>query len=315
MLRLAHRLLSQGLPALQTDMNVRLLKAVVSGLAMSPPVFIADNVAQYAEDELDKDKNLEDTLIGKTCVPPFSKVFVEYDLPEFISVESASCSLGKLPRAKAGLLQAGVFMFENNDQGQANLQDAGFDWPVNRDAIKRIYYGIACLTTPHGLGLVLPTLIQMFFDKNGAYLGFLRRGNSGHSIAYPADATDAFRHRALMALAFTHCGNVKKVDATESEGPPRKWCRRMKVPELKYHVLQIDPNISGKPRRESEPDGLDRSGKALHICRGHFRTYAEGGPGLFGTGRTGTFWVPSHKRGSSAHGHVMKDYSVGAPNQ
>ena len=57
----------------------------------------------------------------------------------------------------------------------------------------------------------------------------------------------------------------------------------------------------------------DRSGKSLHICRGHFSHYANDGTslGLFGRGTTyGTFWIPSHARGSLEHGRIVSTYKI-----
>jgi len=50
--------------------------------------------------------------------------------------------------------------------------------------------------------------------------------------------------------------------------------------------------------------------KALHICRGHFKTYDE--KPLFGRLK-GTFWWPQTLRGSANQGVVLKDYAVKAP--
>lgn len=49
------------------------------------------------------------------------------------------------------------------------------------------------------------------------------------------------------------------------------------------------------------------------FCRGHFSTYTEDRP-LFGK-VSGTFWVPSHVRGSAKQGVVVSDYNVKAPKQ
>jgi hypothetical protein len=50
---------------------------------------------------------------------------------------------------------------------------------------------------------------------------------------------------------------------------------------------------------------------ALHICRGHFRTYTPDKP-LFGK-VTGTIFVPMHARGSAQEGIVVQNYKVNAP--
>jgi hypothetical protein len=47
---------------------------------------------------------------------------------------------------------------------------------------------------------------------------------------------------------------------------------------------------------------------ALHICRGHFKTFTEDAP-LFGK-RVGTYWWASQVRGKAEEGVVEKDYRV-----
>jgi len=109
-------------------------------------------------------------------------------------------------------------------------------------------------------------------------------------------------------FSFMHCKNVVAVDVTDREGPAEKWLRRMKVPRLIYKTLRIAPMADiVKAHAASEGIPVD---KAMHICRGHFRTYGDDSKGLFGKFK-GTFWVPSHVRGDMRSGSVIKDYEVG----
>lgn len=139
-----------------------------------------------------------------------------------------------------------------------------------------------------------------FLDKLGQMSSENMRRVEGADFFYPPLCAP------LMAISFMHCKNVARIDATETEGPSPKWIRRQKQPTLRYHVLQIDP-MKEVLRKEggSETNGLK---KALHICRGHFATFSEEKP-LFGK-LAGTFWRPSHVRGSAKEGVVVKDYQV-----
>ena len=115
---------------------------------------------------------------------------------------------------------------------------------------------------------------------------------------------------ALLTLSFLNCKNV----TTKIEKPEPRLnaarIRRGKKPFLKYHVLQIEPlKKILRTEGQAETQGLKR---ALHICRGHFATYDE--KPLFGRVR-GTFWIPSHVRGSREQGTVMKDYHVSPGGQ
>lgn len=131
-------------------------------------------------------------------------------------------------------------------------------------------------------------------------------------LAYECDfallAVDAL-DSLLLAISFMHCKNV----AVSPVDPPtklsRKYERKHGRPLTRYHVLEIEPMKRVlKTEGRSDEVGLK---KALHIARGHFRTYSEEKP-LFGK-FAGTVWVPQHLRGSKDRGQVKKDYAVKSP--
>lgn len=109
-----------------------------------------------------------------------------------------------------------------------------------------------------------------------------------------------------LAASFMHCKNV---ELNEYE-PPRKLSKRYEkrhgVPLTSYYTLTIDP----MKKVLKHEGGKDQGGlsKALHICRGHFKTYTEDKP-LFGR-LSGTYWWPQHARGTEERGTIVKDYSV-----
>lgn len=72
-----------------------------------------------------------------------------------------------------------------------------------------------------------------------------------------------------------------------------------------HHVLDI-PGAS--ELREYVQGPGDAVEKRLHIVRGHFADYTEGG-GLFGK-LHGKYYIAPHVRGSAARGFVTKDYRV-----
>lgn len=112
----------------------------------------------------------------------------------------------------------------------------------------------------------------------------------------------------LLALSFMHCRNVKMM--TEWPSPKLSWKHQRKTgrPLLKYHVLQIDHM---KQVLETEGHASSEGMKAaLHICRGHFKTYGRDGKGLLFGKHTGTVWIPMHTRGNMEEGVVVKDYDV-----
>lgn len=106
----------------------------------------------------------------------------------------------------------------------------------------------------------------------------------------------------LHAINLIHCKNIELVDE-----PLTRQQRRLKERKARtiYKVLAIK---EGDKSYRYLDHGHDGSKKALHLCRGHFRTYTDDAP-LFGR-VTGTFWIPAHVKGNKQYGEVVKDYKV-----
>lgn len=112
----------------------------------------------------------------------------------------------------------------------------------------------------------------------------------------------------LLAVSFMNCKNVSLVI---HEPPPklsRAHQKRHGKPLVRFHTLDIQPMREIlRTEGRAEEVGLKRS---LHLCRGHFKDYREGG--LFGK-HHGLYWWEPHVRGSLSEGIVAKDYRVLAP--
>jgi hypothetical protein len=112
-----------------------------------------------------------------------------------------------------------------------------------------------------------------------------------------------------LGVSLCHANNV---DLYEDEVPtPVQEKRRKsgKNPGKTFKCLDIE-SMKKQSRRESK-DGESDVERALHICRGHFKTYTEDNP-LFGK-HTGTYWWPMHVRGNEDAGEVNKSYRVNEP--
>jgi hypothetical protein len=111
---------------------------------------------------------------------------------------------------------------------------------------------------------------------------------------------------ALLAISFMHCKNV---DVVRVDPPPklsRKAARQRGSPLNSYYVLDIQPM-----RRVLDTEGEAGANglrHALHICRGHFKTFTEEAP-LFGR-HVGTYWWDAQARGTTEMGAIEKDYRV-----
>ena len=127
------------------------------------------------------------------------------------------------------------------------------------------------------------------------------------------EETDAFRRAflnilqpAFLTTSFMHCRNVSETTVTPPPKLAKKHRKKHGVPLVQYRTINIDPmrQVLQSEGRAQET-GIK---KALHICRGHFRTYTMDKP-LFGK-VAGTFFVPMHVRGNASEGIVIQDYVV-----
>ncbi len=278
----------------------------------SCPVFIADNVAEYVYREFDHGPRLETGEIGRTgkewsfsrigsLAPPFKTFFIEWRTPAWIR-ESFNAVV---PPSGRVVPASGWFIFATTpDEGC--LERAP-------NAKQRLVCA-HCFQRLNGSPAVSGNVRQFAIDEDGNYLASGHIGLNGPDYQHLSGSPGSCAI-ALQTIGFTNCKNVSQPDVTSSEGPTPKWCRRQRVPELKYRAVQIDPNVGASPRAGERKTAGGRSGKALHICRGHFANFRDDGvsQGLFGRRQYGTFWIPAHTRGSLEHGRVIPTYNVKAP--
>jgi hypothetical protein len=115
----------------------------------------------------------------------------------------------------------------------------------------------------------------------------------------------------LLTISFFHCRNVDVHPSLLPEKVSERHRKKHGRPLIRYYVLDIDPMrrvLEGL--RTGRRDELRR---ALHICRGHFKTFSPDAP-LLGK-HVGTYWWAPQVRGSKSEGVVVKDYRVNAPSE
>lgn len=114
----------------------------------------------------------------------------------------------------------------------------------------------------------------------------------------------------LLALSFLACSNVGLREVEPSRAERRQHARtHPERPLLRYRVVEVAPHLTARrPGGGTLVAGSPEHHKALHICRGHFRTYTRERP-LFGK-YAGTFYVPAHVRGTATDGVSIHDYNV-----
>jgi hypothetical protein len=110
----------------------------------------------------------------------------------------------------------------------------------------------------------------------------------------------------LFGLSLMHTKNVTAAPVDPVPALAKRHQRRTGRPLSRYHVLDIEPmRMVLENEGRAEKDGL---AKAVHRCRGHFKTYTSDAP-LFGR-FTGQWWWDSYQRGDSSLGDVKKDYRL-----
>lgn len=275
--------------------------------------------------------------------PPWREFFIEFDAPVAVGPPSSRTAWPEQFPRKWGVLCAAV---ERNDPefsmvGNTCRQDAvecappkdrkGLDVAL-RDALAQarwlltlmvfLEYEKGAITGPEWTWTIpvsdTGTILSAPTGPQGALFTFdgpCKSCQTYRDIEERPDTLPVYKDLfamllkpVLLALSFAHCRNV----TVRAVDPPPKLSRRHEqrhgVPLSRYYVLDIDPM---KKVLRSE-GGIETVGlkQALHICRGHFKTFDE--KPLFGKLR-GTYFWHDHVRGEPTQGTISKDYRITSP--
>lgn len=113
----------------------------------------------------------------------------------------------------------------------------------------------------------------------------------------------------LFAISLLHCKNVIIIDSPPTPKKIIKKRQKKGKPTIRYKQLVVK-SLRKQVIRDEDENGLqcDPIQKALHICRGHFKDYRDGG-GLFGRYHD-IYWWDMHVRGTETAGKIIKNYKV-----
>lgn len=125
----------------------------------------------------------------------------------------------------------------------------------------------------------------------------------------PSDAEyvagEAPLETALMVVSLLHCSNVKPiVEVPPMQRQERRRMERAGHKPIEYKRLTVKPHSSRSGTGSSDESG---EGMAIHLVRGHFKTYTPERP-LLGK-YSGTYWWQPMVRGTEKR-VVVKDYEV-----
>jgi hypothetical protein len=271
------------------------------------PLVLVDNVTEYLFGEIEGWKY---TDLPDVVVPPFPAVFIETKRIDGLS-----------------------HPFDSWGALFTRMEESDFPpfidlLPVPMDEVRWVVEMVLLTEKDH----VIETLPWSFFfcfnnqgiiagDEDGDFLYETREAvpdkfaslvNNDPMWQISKEQSLALALPFFFAFGFSHLKNVKVEPTPESRQARRQVERRGKEgkPVVRYHVLNIEPmkRILNTEGRCGEV-GLK---KALHIYRGHFKTYTEDSP-LFGK-YVGKWWWEANTRGSKNAGVVTKDYNVFPPS-
>jgi hypothetical protein len=107
-----------------------------------------------------------------------------------------------------------------------------------------------------------------------------------------------------FALGLLAAKNVSRVPGMLSRAQRRHPGQFVKTASDKHYTISI-PGVDALKASLARGES---AGRRLHIVRGHFADYSEGG-GLFGK-LDGRYYIAPHVRGDASRGTVTKDYRV-----
>jgi hypothetical protein len=275
-------------------------KMTDSSMLDDTPIFAADDVATYVYN-LPKGTDFRDVV--SSMAPPFNKFWVEFQ---------------QVPCPNNEQLNAwGVLVTANEDPNTIKKVDGD-------DGKPRWFLELLLFLEPEK-GKPFGPVAEYFaglaedgtwfrHNDGGVFWGGTLVGFDNLPEDVEQESGDyyaQFCFPALLTISFLHCRNIEIRPVIPSEKQSRSYRKKHGRDLVRYHILDIKPIRQLIERyRRGERSDLRR---ALHICRGHFKTFAPDAP-LLGKA-VGTFWWGPQVRGSRAEGIVLKDYRVLAPTE
>lgn len=304
----------------------------------SVPVIVVDNVTKYMyEDCPQEDWGFDDF---PNIAPPFSGCFIETKAPQIINSEKYGVL--KWNKVKQGAAW-GALMYAVDLRTPEGRAFADATMKVRFRSVKDYMaldmvspqQMIDCTRSSRWLSvfrLVLemgnnapemtPIDLNIFVDEDGSVPIYAQNFHA-QFIAVPSnpqfspeqgrklvDEIGAFFKPFFLALCFMNCKNVVMKDGEINPKLDRSHTKKHGVPLVRYKVLEIEP--MRRIFKEAHAIHGFGSPKALHICRGHFKTFSKEKP-LLGRA-TGTFWWSQQVRGHKDKGIIIKDYALKSPS-
>jgi len=286
-------------------------------------LIVADNVAHYYWRGTDQEEwDIQDDF--PNVAPPFQHCFIEFKIPAYSL--SKEFGMTAMPGELGGcMLTALDYSLEKHSEiakhfnlkGLENRFEGTPKWVVVASPIVKfrghqeiVSQTVTVMFFVGESGKVLTTIDPLTKERH-YYLTIAATKTiaSQDMLLELSRGMMPMVHVALLALSFMHCKNVELVEVVPSPKLAAAHWKRSGLQLHRYSVIEIDPMMS-KIKSVCLTEGVGPR-QALHLCRGHFKTYR--GRGLFGK-YTGTYWWHPQERGSAKMGTVESSYLVTRSN-
>ena len=237
--------------------------------------------------------SIEKNLRGKTITmppPPFASTLIEYRFEELSQKEPSrgttkeqteiSSRRAILYNEVPGIARMVVSFCYMDRLNLWVLHPLYFiDYQKNREKS-----GIYCLWSD-------PNLVSLVSNKSSC-----------------KDIKDELDNMAVL-LTLLNTRNIVTKLVTPPDRLNKARIKRKQEPLDKYYILEVAKGVPKTKYQGEVPwDYQPPAERALHLCRGHFKTYTEDAP-LLGK-HTGTFWWQPSVRGKKENGTITKDYAI-----
>lgn len=265
-------------------------------------VISMDNVADYL---IETGKNVFARDLP-TIAPPFDQFFVD-----LVGKDRTRAWFGIDSIAKSG------FFFWNCTDGSCVAReqkntDKAIKWSVHAIWL----YQCTMCDEVHIPDIIWTLNLDEFGRWANTDIPYYRFGQKNPFTNIPAKISDEELYEesmhilpALFAIGLMHAKNTSLVDTEQPPKLSKKFEKKNRRPLTSYKTIHVKPMSQVKVAADIEGDKSISA--RLHIARGHFKDYRQGG-GLFGRYRD-IFWWDSQIRGNPERGEIHSSYSVEPP--
>ena len=240
---------------------------------------------------------------------PFPKVWIEWENRREDSPGSGICTPWPMAAACVHKSELVPFMLQ--------LFGATANYPDNPNVPPSLQFKffesgawtMFLFEATSGIPRLIPGCLTIQLDESGLFLGIGGEGANvfGTNLEEKTSALTDLGWDALSAIGWLNCKNVTTEENDRSMNvKKRRRPNRDRAAILNFHTI----NLPGRANSGEKIDDSKSGSTALHMARGHFKTFTEDAP-LMGK-HVGTYWWGWQVRGNPKNGVIVTDYKLTA---